>query len=467
MQTFTITVNIENEAYGNVDYARSEVEYGGSVTFNITPNAGYIVASVKVDGVSQQNLNTYVFAGVRADHTIDIKFAKATYRVDVYVISGSNTGYVVAPTTINYGEDLVVQLYPSAHYVIGSLTINAKAMADLSGITDKIIIENVDDDYILDIGFVFTHYDITIEESVGGVILGDTTANPGENKTYEIVPSAGYAFSKLYVNGEEVVVTEESGRYFYTISDINGDYELSAEYIKNTFTITFVMNNTAWGAILPAVANNIATVEYGSDYSTIIRPRDGYVVASVLVDGEIYDAANNTIVFTSVTDNHTVNITFVINRKYTISTYQYTNDGTISVNSEALVGQLVTFIVTPKDGYKIKSLHVYNGNGEDIAYDSNYTFTMPNSAVNIRVEYEKIVVDDPTVPDDPSNPGGDPEPTPPDDPIVPPTPPDEEGVGIGMIIVIVIVAVLAVGAGVTVIVIVIIKKKNQPYFHSK
>ena len=466
LQTFTITVNIENEAYGNVEYAKNVVEYGKSVTFNITPNAGYIVASVKVDGVAQANVNTYVFSSVVSDHTIDIKFAKATYRVETFVTSGEDTGYVVAPSTVNYGADLVIQLYPSDHYVIGALTINGKDITDLSDITDSIVIEDVDDDYILEITFVFTHYDITIEESAGGIILGDTKANAGDNKLYEIVPNDGYTFSKLYVNGVEVVVTNDNGRYFYEITNINDDYVISAEYVKNTFTITFMMNNTGWGGIIPAVANNVASVEYGSSYTTVIRPRTGYIVASVLVDGVVYDAVNNTIVLTNITENHVVNITFVINKKYTISTYQYTNHGTISVNSEALVGQQVTFIVTPIEGYKIKSLHVYDGNGQDVAYDSNYTFTMPNSAVNIRVEYEKIEIVEPDEPDQPVVPGPGDEPTEPEMP-TPPTPPEEGGVDTVMIVVIIIVAILAVGATVTIIVIVVIKKKNQPYFHSK
>ena len=262
------------------------------------------------------------------------------------------------------------------------------------------------------------------------------------------------------------MVTNDNGRYFYEITNINGDYVISAEYVKNAFTITFMMNNTGWGSIIPAVANNVASVEYGSNYVTVIRPRSGYIVASVLVDGVLYETTDDTIVFTNVTENHVVNITFVINKKYTISTYQYTNHGTISVNSEALVGQKVTFIVTPIEGYKIKSLHVYDGNGQDVAYDSNYTFTMPNSAVNIRVEYEKIEIEEPDTPDDPVIPGPGDDPTDPEMP-TPPTPSEEGGVDTVMIVVIVIVAILAVGATVTIIVIVVIKKKNQPYFHSK
>ncbi|MBQ9792106.1 MAG: hypothetical protein IJW28_05975, partial [Clostridia bacterium] len=443
--------------------------YGGSMAFNITANTDYIIASVKVDGVEQNNKNTYVFSNVTSDHTIDIVFAKSTYSVLTYVISGVDSGYVTNPSTVSYGEDLVIMLYPSSHYVISALTINGKNIDDLSDITDRIVIENVDDDYILEITFAFTHYNITIEEVEGGSVVGDTTANPAESKRYIIEAQAGYTFSKLYVNDVEVVVSQDGDEYYYMLIDINSDYVIRAEFTKNTFTITFEMNNTAWGGILPAPANNIAVVEYGSDYTTIIRPREGYIVSKVLVDGVEYNATNNVVVLTDIVDNHTVSITFVINKKHTISTYQYTDNGSIIVNSEALVGQKVVFSVIPTEGYKVKSINLYDANGNDIAYDKNtYTFTMSNSTVNIRVEYEKIVVEDPgdEPGDDPVNPN--PPVTPPTDPTPPPVaPPAESSVDVVMIVVIIIVAVLAVGAVVTIVVIVVIKKKNQPYFHSK
>lgn len=467
LQRFTITVNIENDTYGTVDYASNVVVYGNSMTFNISANEGYIIASVVVDGNAQNNLNTYVFDYVTSDHTIDIKFAKSTYRVETHVTSGAATGYVEAPSSVAYGNDLVIMLYPASHYEISGLVINGK-VEDITGITDRIVIEDVDDDYIVDITFSFTHYSITLEESEGGVITGDTTANPVESKTYKIEVLDGYEFSKLYVNDVEVVATlnTEDGCYYYQLININDDYVIRAEFTINQFSITFVMNNAAWGNILPTPAGGVAKVTHGSDYSVVIRPRDGYIVSSVLVDDEEYAVENNTIVFTSVTSDHTVRINFVINKKYTISSYQYTNNGSIVVNSEALVGQKVAFSVTPSEGYKVKSINIYDGNGNAITYDPQaFTFTMPNSTVNIRVEYEKIVVDEPG--DDPTPPV-DPEPPVDSEPPTPPVaPPAEGGVDVVMIVVIVIVAVLAVGAVVTVVVIVIIKKKNQPYFHSK
>ena len=47
---------------------------GDNITFNITPNPGYVVASVTVDGVNLGALSTYTFQTVEKDHTIHATF---------------------------------------------------------------------------------------------------------------------------------------------------------------------------------------------------------------------------------------------------------------------------------------------------------------------------------------------------------------------------------------------------------
>lgn len=62
------------------------VNYGGSQTFVITPNDGYIVADVKVDGDSVGARLVYLFSNVTSNHTIEATFAKASYKLFLPVI---------------------------------------------------------------------------------------------------------------------------------------------------------------------------------------------------------------------------------------------------------------------------------------------------------------------------------------------------------------------------------------------
>ena len=92
-ETYTITA--EAGAGGSIDPSGDvTVEKGASQTFTITPDEGYEIADVQVDGVSVTVTdNSYTFTGVQANHTISVTFQKTggepepepdTYTVTLY-----------------------------------------------------------------------------------------------------------------------------------------------------------------------------------------------------------------------------------------------------------------------------------------------------------------------------------------------------------------------------------------------
>jgi predicted phage tail protein len=54
------------------------VNYNGSKTFTITPNAGYKISDVIVDNVSVGAVSTYTFSNITDNHTISASFAVIT-----------------------------------------------------------------------------------------------------------------------------------------------------------------------------------------------------------------------------------------------------------------------------------------------------------------------------------------------------------------------------------------------------
>jgi hypothetical protein len=73
LRTYTITATAgiggSISPSGNVS-----VNNGSNQTFTITPNSGYGMADVKVDGVSKGTLSTYTFTNVTSNHTIEASF---------------------------------------------------------------------------------------------------------------------------------------------------------------------------------------------------------------------------------------------------------------------------------------------------------------------------------------------------------------------------------------------------------
>ncbi len=85
---YPTTISSSSADYGTISpLGTSLVSDGGSITYTITPNIGYIVANVLVDGVSSGAITTYTFSNVKTDHTIEVEsffLATPNYGIDYY-----------------------------------------------------------------------------------------------------------------------------------------------------------------------------------------------------------------------------------------------------------------------------------------------------------------------------------------------------------------------------------------------
>jgi hypothetical protein len=98
------------------------VNHGASQAFTITPNTGYRIAAVTVDGVSQGAVSSYTFSNVTAAHTIQATFSAVPSYTLTVVKSGTGTGTVTA-TGISCGTDC------SEPYTAGA-AVSLTALAD-------------------------------------------------------------------------------------------------------------------------------------------------------------------------------------------------------------------------------------------------------------------------------------------------------------------------------------------------
>jgi chitinase len=77
-QTTTFTITASAGSGGSISPSGSVgVNQGASQSFTITPNSGFNVSSVTVDGTSQGAITTYTFSNVQANHTISATFASS------------------------------------------------------------------------------------------------------------------------------------------------------------------------------------------------------------------------------------------------------------------------------------------------------------------------------------------------------------------------------------------------------
>jgi hypothetical protein len=123
--TPTVTITASAGAGGSISPSGPvSVNYGANQAFTITPNAGYAVADVTVDGSSVGAVTSYPFSNVIVDHTISATFSLITYTIT----SSAGANGSVAPNgamTVNYGANQTFTFTPSAGYGILSTSVDS------------------------------------------------------------------------------------------------------------------------------------------------------------------------------------------------------------------------------------------------------------------------------------------------------------------------------------------------------
>ena len=93
------------------------IKSGGSQTFRITPNAGYSISGVTVDGSTAGAVASYTFRNVTANHTITASFAPVSYTLTIRT-SGTGTGTVStnpSGTLFNAGTLVTLTAVPNTN----------------------------------------------------------------------------------------------------------------------------------------------------------------------------------------------------------------------------------------------------------------------------------------------------------------------------------------------------------------
>jgi Tfp pilus tip-associated adhesin PilY1 len=301
--TFTLTPSAGANGSISPDVVQT-VDYGTDKTFYMTPNAGYRIESVVVDGYSQAPvLGSYTFSGVTENHTISAAFGaqetETCYRVDQREVlsdwhflgtfeftSGSN-GSVTLTRESGHGD------YTCA---------DAVRFRKTSGGTEVII-----DDYNPDNP------------------NGDEYTTTGTWTLSSVLGGYGHD----YGSGRKSFYTNSNGTTATWTPDlpVAGEYEVYAWWAGNSgrdYSAPYCVNGYSSGHVITASAgangtispSGTTTLNTGDDVTYTITPDPGYIVDVLNVDGvSIGDASGATPTYTytfyNVGGSHTINASFV------------------------------------------------------------------------------------------------------------------------------------------------------------
>ena len=424
----TYSLSIQSGAGGSVSYDGTTVtnktqsftvNEETSATVTITPNTGYKLSKLTVNGTdvtSSVKDNQYTISNISANTTIVATFEQITYTLSVQATGNGSVAYngTSAKNTtrnfeVNHGTSATLTITPDAGYRLASLTVNGTNVTS-SVSNNRYTINSISGNTTVVATFEqipVTSYSLSIQSGAGGSVSFDGTTitnktqsftiNEGTSATITITPNTGYKLSKLTVNGTNVTSSVSNNKYTINSISANTTVVVTFEQITYSLSVQATGNGTVtYNSTATKNKTNSFTVNHGSSATLSITPDSGYRLASLTVNGTdvTSSVSNNQYTISNITANTTVVAMF---EQIPVTTYSLSiqsgaggsvsYDGTTITNKTQSFtiaeGSSVTIEMTPNTGYKLLALTV---NGNDVtASVTNNQYTISNITGNTTV----------------------------------------------------------------------------------
>lgn len=100
------------------------VDYNSNLDITFTPNFGYAVEKITVDGVSVDKNTSYTLKNITSDHTVSVSFCESENKVSVTCQSGTNNCYTINGSTITFSGITEDSVYTISGEMIGNIVID-------------------------------------------------------------------------------------------------------------------------------------------------------------------------------------------------------------------------------------------------------------------------------------------------------------------------------------------------------
>lgn len=248
------------------------VNQGDDQAFAFTPDEGYEVDDVVIDGNPQGAISSYTFSNVNANHSISVSFKIKTYQITASV-TGNGSINPQGPVTVNHGANQFFTFTPDANHEIADVRVNGSSLGAVSSYE----FQNVTSDQSLSVVFEPVSYTIVASAGPNGSINpnGSVAVDHGSDQSFTFAANEGYEINDVLVDG-----VSQGALSSYTFSGVTEDHSIEASFKILSYEITTSI--TGSGSINP---QGPITVEYGSDQTFSFTPDENYQIGDVLVDG--------------------------------------------------------------------------------------------------------------------------------------------------------------------------------------
>ena len=348
-RVYTIqTIINENGEISNA----ANVYYGDSVVVTYTPNIGYKVDSIFIDGIynptlTNSTLHTYTFKDINNSHTFKVIFSIIKFRISANISSG---GIINKNILANYGSNYQVTYSVKPGYTFDSLFVNDIYIPDS---VNSYTFTNILGDSSIFIKLKLIIYTISLNIVNGG------TVTPNTDTTITVIDTITYNFineNNLYIDSVIVNGINQLNRKFYTFKNTISNQILKVVFkLKPANTSNIAANVLTDGGTITPSGNIFIPNDSSQQFSITNNP--GYVLDKIWVNNSSVDSTNS-YTFYNVTGDSTIEVFFKIDT-FIITTY-YNNGGAINpagTNTITYFDSLV-YSISPDLGYYVDSLFI-------------------------------------------------------------------------------------------------------------
>jgi len=357
----SVTISATAAANGTISPAGDfNVSQGSDLTYTITPDPGFQVAALVVDGLQLPGMTSYTFTNVTENHYINAYFEPAGLTISA--AAGPNGSISPAgATAVAPGSSQFYTITPAPGFMVAALVVDG---TQIPGATTFTFTDIATDHYI---NAYFAPADIFISAAAGpnGSIspAGATAVTQGNIQTYTITPDPGFVVAALVVDGAIL-----PGVTTYSFLNVTASHYINAYFAPADIFVSAAAGPN--GSISPAGSTAVAS---GGSQSYTITPAPGFMVAALVVDGTLLPGAT-TYTFSNVTASHYINAYFSpLPASVTINAAAAPNGSISPAGATTLAGGgNQTYTITPDPGFSVAALVV---DGVVLSGSTSYTFT--------------------------------------------------------------------------------------------
>ena len=223
---------------------------GADQDFTVTPDTGYHVLDVIVDGGSVGAVSGYTFTSVTGDHTISASFAINQYTITASAGAGGSISPLGAQS-VSYGATPAFAITPSTGYHVADVLVDGSSVGAVSNYTFAAVSAG----HTISASFAINTFTLTPSAGPNGAISPPSAqvVPYGTDQTFTIKAATGYYIADVLIDGVSVGPVPR-----YTFAAVAADHSISATFavgVQTRIAIGLARTVVTYGS--PAVLTGV------------------------------------------------------------------------------------------------------------------------------------------------------------------------------------------------------------------